>query len=143
VIHLDTNVVIALLNGRPAIVRQRFDKARQLGQRFAISTVVLHELMFGAAASERQQDNERRIALLLASGPLDIIAFDSAAAEAAGRVRALLRRRGEPIGPFDALIAGQALASQAALVTANRAEFARVDGLSVIDWSEGPSATDD
>jgi predicted nucleic acid-binding protein len=54
--------------------------------------------------------------------------------EEAGQVRAALRRRGRPIGPFDVLLAGCALARGLTLVTANVDELARIDGLSVENW---------
>jgi tRNA(fMet)-specific endonuclease VapC len=41
---------------------------------------------------------------------------------------------GTPIGPYDALIAGQALARSLTLVTHNMREFQRVVGLSIEDW---------
>jgi tRNA(fMet)-specific endonuclease VapC len=52
----------------------------------------------------------------------------------AGEVRARLALIGRPIGPYDVLIAGQALARQLTLVTHNPAEFGRIEGLAVEDW---------
>jgi tRNA(fMet)-specific endonuclease VapC len=46
-----------------------------------------------------------------------------------------LARAGTPIGPYDALIAGQARRRGATLVTANQREFARVPGLKTGDWA--------
>jgi predicted nucleic acid-binding protein len=43
----------------------------------------------------------------------------------------------KPIGPFDGLIAGTALAEKATLVTHNTREFGRVGGLSLVDWYLG------
>lgn len=54
--------------------------------------------------------------------------------EAAAEVRLDLTRRGCMIGPYDVLIAGQALARGLTLVTANEREFRRVDGLRVENW---------
>ena len=52
----------------------------------------------------------------------------------AGEIRAYLQARGTPIGAYDVLIAGQALARGLILVTRNIGEFARVDGLRVENW---------
>ena len=41
---------------------------------------------------------------------------------------------GQPIEPFDLLIAGTAIASQATLVTHNMREFSRVEDLLNEDW---------
>jgi tRNA(fMet)-specific endonuclease VapC len=59
-------------------------------------------------------------------------------AREAGRIRAELAADGTPIGPFDVLIAGQALARGLTLVTHNVDELARVDGLRFEDWSGTP-----
>ncbi|MDX2257997.1 MAG: type II toxin-antitoxin system VapC family toxin, partial [Hyphomicrobiaceae bacterium] len=56
-------------------------------------------------------------------------------AKHAGELRAQLAAAGTPIGPYDILIAGQALRHGATLVTATTTEFARVDGLKLEDWS--------
>jgi tRNA(fMet)-specific endonuclease VapC len=60
-------------------------------------------------------------------------AFDAAAAEVSGRVAARLERSGVRIGPLDLLIGAHALAQGAVLLTANPSEFARIEGLSVVD----------
>jgi tRNA(fMet)-specific endonuclease VapC len=65
---------------------------------------------------------------------LPILDFTTEDARAAAEVRTSLEGRGTPIGSFDTLIAGQALARDLTLVTRNRREFERVDGLRVEDW---------
>jgi len=62
--------------------------------------------------------------------------FDDEDAQSAGAIRAALEVRGKPIGAYDLLIAGQALARKFTLVTANVKEFARVKGLVWQDWSK-------
>ncbi len=75
-IHLDTNVAIALLNGRPHQVRTHFDAAREAGVPIRLSSIVYHELMYGAAASTRRRDNEEKIAVFIASGRIALIDFN-------------------------------------------------------------------
>jgi tRNA(fMet)-specific endonuclease VapC len=134
-IHLDTNVAIALLNGRPYQVRPHFDAARDAGSPIGLSTVVYHELMYGAAASARRRANEEKIALFIASGRIVLIDFNEADAGEAADIRAYLKRLGTPIGAYDVLIAAQARRAGTTLVTANTDEFARVPGLQVLDWA--------
>jgi len=65
--------------------------------------------------------------------------FDEYAAQLAAEVGASLetmRPNAQPIGPYDVLLAGHALAMGAVLVTHNTGEFSRVPGLSVEDWQE-------
>jgi tRNA(fMet)-specific endonuclease VapC len=60
--------------------------------------------------------------------------LERTAAETAARIRADLERQGQPIGPYDLLIAGQAFATGLTLVTNNRKEFQRVRGLKLESW---------
>ena len=53
----------------------------------------------------------------------------------AGDLRAALEEAGIPIGPYDLLIAAQALRTGSTLVTANVSEFARVPSLLRQDWT--------
>jgi tRNA(fMet)-specific endonuclease VapC len=62
--------------------------------------------------------------------------FSSAAAAIFGEIRAHLARRGSPIGPYDLQVAAVARARSLVLVTNNGAEFSRVPGLTVKDWTE-------
>jgi tRNA(fMet)-specific endonuclease VapC len=64
------------------------------------------------------------------------VPFDEAATLRQGDLRALLERRGSPIGPLDTLIAAHALAVRWMLATHNVREFRRVPGLAVADWLE-------
>jgi tRNA(fMet)-specific endonuclease VapC len=131
---LDTNTVIALLNDRPAAVRSRFRDVQRGGAWVGISSVVLFELWFGVARSQRQAENADRIRAFLA-GPIDVVPLDSADARLAGELRATLQAAGTPIGPYDLQIAGQALRTEAILATSNISEFRRVPALVCEDWS--------
>lgn len=134
-IHLDTNVAIALLNGRQPQVRSRFDAALAAGTRLGLSIIVYHELMYGAANSERRKANEDKIVLFIAGGALSLLDFVDADAREAADIRTHLRRAATPIGPYDVLIAAQARRAGTTLVTVNTAEFTRVPGLAVTDWA--------
>ena len=96
-----------------------------------MSTVVLHELVWGAYKSDRVETNLERIRGLR----LPILEFGDEDAHAAGQIRAELNRKGTPIGPYDLLIAGQALARGLTVVTGNLREYGRVEGLAVEDWA--------
>jgi len=134
VIHLDTNVAIALLNARPPTVRAKFDAARAAGDDIFMSSIVFHELMFGAAASVRRGENEAKIYAFVANG-VDLLPFEADDAAHAGEIRARLKILGAPIGPYDLLIAAHARRHSALLVTANTRELSRVPGLQVTDWA--------
>jgi tRNA(fMet)-specific endonuclease VapC len=133
---LDTNAVIAVIRGEPDIVRKRLRRARGRGEAIAVSSVVLFELWYGVARSGRRRENEERLRVFL-SGAVEIAPFEEEDAMVAGDLRAALDAAGTPIGPYDLLIAAQALRTGATLVTANVSEFARVRDLVRQDWSIG------
>jgi tRNA(fMet)-specific endonuclease VapC len=60
--------------------------------------------------------------------------WNPAAARHYAQIRTALERSGNPIGNMDMLIAAQARAEEAVLVTHDRV-FRRVKGLKVEDWS--------
>lgn len=94
--------------------------------------MVKAELLYGARASERVDENLSRLAELFGAFPS--LPFDDEAASHYGVVRAQLKRAGTPIGGNDMLIAAIALAHDAAVATGNGREFRRVPGLRVLDW---------
>ena len=49
-------------------------------------------------------------------------------------MRAFLESQGQPIGPYDTLLAGQARGLSLILITANTREFSRVPGLAIENW---------
>jgi tRNA(fMet)-specific endonuclease VapC len=133
-IHLDTNVAIALLNNRQPQIRVRFDSARATTA-LGMSVIVYHELMYGAANSARKQENQEKVSVFVAAGGFILLDLAEQDAREAADIRAHLKRQGQPIGPYDVLIAAQARRTGSTLVTANTTEFQRVPGLIVADWS--------
>ena len=131
---LDTNAVIALLKNEPAIFRKRLRRAVTKGAVIGVSSIVLYELWYGVARSGRRRENAERLRVFLSAG-VEVSAFDEEDAKTAGELRATLEAAGTPIGPYDLMIAAQALRVGATLVTANVAEFARVSGLQRQDWT--------
>lgn len=130
---LDTNAVVAIFKNAPG-VRARFRQALQDGAIY-LSSIVLFELWYGIAKSGRWQENAQRLRDFLRSG-VEIIEFDSGDAQFAGELRETLSSRGRPVGPYDLLIAAQAIRRNLTLVTANMREFGRVDGLVCENWAE-------
>jgi tRNA(fMet)-specific endonuclease VapC len=131
---LDTNAVIALLKNEPAIFRKRLRRRVSQSAAIAVSSVVLCELWYGVARSARRRENAERLRVFL-SGGIAVSAFGEEDALTAGELRATLEAAGTPIGPYDLLIAAQAVRTGATLVTANVSEFARVPSLQWQDWT--------
>jgi len=127
---LDTNICIYLIKRRPPQVLERFRRCA-VGD-IGLSTVTLAELQYGVAKSLFPAQNQQ--ALDAFTLPLEVVAFDAAAAVAYGPVRAALERQGTPIGALDLLIAAHALSLGVTLVTNSPREFSRVPGLRVENW---------
>lgn len=125
---LDTNAVIAILEEPSAATARRAKRERI--EDLGVSSIVAHELFFGAFKSRRGTYNLNR----LDGMRFPIIDFDRDDARRAGLIRAELAASGTLIGPYDVLIAGQALSRGLILVTHNTREFSRVPGLQIEDW---------
>lgn len=126
---LDTNILVAY-GKRWNEVEQRLLQLPAAD--ILLSSVVLAEIEYGIAKSSLPERNRRFYDVLLRG--FDVLEFGEAAAKHYGALRADLERRGQIIGPNDLMIAAQALASGAVLVTDNVGEFSRVGGLLVENW---------
>lgn len=125
---LDANAIIALLNETTSNAARRV--RREQPNDVAIPAIVVHELFYGAFKSRRAAQNVALIDAL----QFGVLEFGKEDARQAGAIRALLASKGTPIGPYDVLIAGQAVARNLVLVTHNTQEFGRVPGLRFEDW---------
>ena len=126
---LDTNLCIRVLRDRTPALRARFNRE---ADGLAISTIILTELLHGAAKSARPEANRNNVQNFAAR--LEVLPYDAAAAHHAADIRAALEREGRSIGSYDVLIAGHARSRGLVVVTGNRGEFDRVDGLRCEDW---------
>jgi tRNA(fMet)-specific endonuclease VapC len=127
---LDTSAVIALLRGNARFLA-RLRQAVPMD--FGVPSIVAHELFHGAYKGRRTEDHLARLEAL----QFEVLDFDREDARSAGEVRAALAAAGQPIGPYDVLIAGQAIARSLTLITHNTREFQRVPGLQFEDWEDG------
>jgi tRNA(fMet)-specific endonuclease VapC len=127
---LDTNTASYVIKGNFPRVRQRLSRL-STGE-VVISAVTEAELRFGA---ERLPEATRlRVAVAEFLAQIEVLAWDSAAAEHYAQIRTALERSGTPMGNLDMMIAAQALAIEATLVT-HDGVFRRVKGLKTEDWT--------
>lgn len=131
---LDTSTVVAVLRNRPETVRGRLRRVMLRGASISISSVVLYELWYGVERTEHRSSNTQKLKAFLA-GNVQVAGFDEEDAAVAGQIRASLEAAGQIIGPYDLMIAAQALRRDATLITANTDEFAQVRGLNCQDWT--------
>ncbi len=126
---LDANAIIAIFKGHAGMLERL---RRHQPRDFGIPAVVIHELYFGAYKSMRPRQNISRIQALQFEG----LMFSPEDARCSADVRAQLAMQGAPIGPYDVLIAGQALSRDCILITRNTREFERVYGLRIENWED-------
>lgn len=127
---LDTNICIYVIKQQPQIVLERF-ASHPVGE-LGISVITLAELEYGASKSSNPARNREALGQFIS--PLEVAAFGQSATLTYGKMRALLEKRGRPIGSMDMLIAAHALSLEVKLVTNNVREFKRIPGLRVENW---------
>ena len=117
---LDTNVVIEIFRDRQPQYRRCLDDAERNGHKIQLSSLVLHELLFGARISRKPERELNLIERFV--GRASVWPWSAEDALSAADVRADLVARGW------------------ALVTSNIKDFVRVPELRIIDWSDPAGA---
>lgn len=127
---LDTDICIEALRRRsePLLGHLRKHSPEQI----AVSVITEAELHFGALNSSSPERNGAAVEAFLQ--PFAILPFARDYVPIYARLRAGLERLGTRIGALDMLIAAQAVALDATVVTNNHREFRRVPGLRVENW---------
>ncbi len=115
-------------------LKKKCKDTKRAGGRIMLSAITLSELEYGARGSadyKAEISMARRFA-----APFEIVDYDGdKCAEFYGKIRHELKVAGTPIGVLDQLLAAHALALDATMVTNNTADFQRVKGLRVVNWS--------
>ncbi|RHX91316.1 VapC toxin family PIN domain ribonuclease [Leptospira yasudae] len=127
---LDTNICIYIINQKPDSVYKKFKKIKL--ENIFISSITEFELKYGVQKSLHFEKNLKVLEEFLSY--LNILPFGSKDSNKAAKIRVDLERVGKPIGPFDLLIASQALSNKLTLVTNNEKEFNRIKELKIENW---------
>ncbi len=128
---LDTNTASYIIKGNLPLVRKRLVKVPMA--QVAISVVTEAELLFGVI--RRPEATRLRTAVEEFLLRVEVLPWDSDAARTYAEIRAALERQGTMLGNLDLMIAAQAVAAPAVLVTNDRG-FRRVKGLKIEDWTK-------
>lgn len=123
---LDTNIVIGLFEGDPAVATQL-----QSAPYSAISVIVYAELLAGSLRSARVQENVERLERFANDVPVLHCERETAAQFAAIAVR--LRKKGRPIPENDLWIAATARQHGLTLVSRDH-HFADVEEITTVAW---------
>jgi len=127
---LDTDTVIYILKGDPAVTEQL---KRHLHDPMKISVVTYMELYYGAYKSQRVTANAARVKALGQS--IEMAPISAAVAETFGMIKATLESGGNRLDDFDLAIAATALTYNLTLATNNTDHFSRIDGLRLENWT--------
>lgn len=127
---LDTNICIYLIKEHPPRLISKLKSLKNVD--LAISSITYFELYFGIEKSEHKEKNS--LALERFISPFEILEWGPKEAQIAGKIRAQLQKAGTIIGPFDLLIASQAIVADRTLVTNNTKEFLRIKELEIENW---------
>jgi tRNA(fMet)-specific endonuclease VapC len=127
---LDTNICIYVIKARPRSMLESFNSH---AGHMAISAITLSELLHGV---EKSAAPERNLAVVENfCSRLDVLPYGPKVSLHYGQIRAALERRGTPIGVNDLHIAAHARSEGLTLVSNNRREFERVEGLLLENWA--------
>jgi tRNA(fMet)-specific endonuclease VapC len=127
---LDTNTVSYIIKGNRPRVRERL--LRVAMAEVGISVITEAELLFGLARRPDATNLKTVVEEFLLR--VEVLSWDSEAAQQYSKIRATLEGAGEPMGNLDLMIAAQALALDLVLVSSD-AVFRRVRGLKIEDWT--------
>ena len=122
-----------LVSGRSRAVRTAYVEAEAGGARIALSTVTEAEVLFGL--EQKPQATRLRAAIETFFTTVELLSWDSSAAHAYSKLRSHLRATGSNLSLMDLLIASQAVASGATLVSHDKAFQAVGSILPTVDWA--------
>ena len=128
---LDTDMCSYIIKEHPESVRQRFQTLAM--EQLCVSVVTYAELIYGVERSSSKQINRPIIEDFVRH--LDVMDWDTEAADQYGVIRAALEPAGTPIGAMDMMIAAHAKSIKAVLVTNNQKHFTKVKGLKTDNWT--------
>lgn len=127
---VDTDILSEFLRGTEIVV----DNAKKYLENYDsinFSIITYYEILNGLLYKDARKQLKRfsEFAELNKILPLTLSATKQAA-----EIYANLRKKGQPIGHTDCLIAGIALTNNLQLVTNNIDHFKRVKGLEIVNW---------
>ncbi len=129
---LDTNMASYIIKGANDAVQRRLENVPMAS--VCISAVTQAELLRGVA----KKPDAKQLPLVVNEFLLrvEILPWDSRAAEAYAALRTVFEKEGKPLGAMDMLIAAHAVSSGAILVTNDKAFYNVRKHLSLEDWTK-------
>src|SRR5260370_967257 len=128
---LDTNIASDVIKGNPARVRERLVSLPM--RSVTVSAVTQGELIYGLA----KRGNPAALSALIHEFLIrvEVLPWTAEVATVYGELRAACARRGVTLSPLDMMIAAQAVAQGAVLVTRDKAFDHVEEGLKLENWT--------
>ncbi len=123
---LDTNIIIAVLNGEAAVLNRL-----QRGYESFLSVITIGELLRGALGSQRVAANAAKVQALAQS--MAVLPCELTTAEHYARIKHGLRAKGRPLPDNDVWIAATAEQRDLVLVTRD-VHFSHIETLNTERW---------
>jgi len=127
---LDTNICSFIIREKPQSIKIKLQEMEK-EHTVALSSIVVSELLYGA-----NKKGSPKLLKIVTTFIDNFVIYDysKVSAHSYAIIRTKLEKKGQIIGANDLLIASHALGLGATLVTNNKREFERVEGLSFEDW---------
>ena len=129
---LDTNTASYIIKGKPVAVRDHLQNVPMAN--VYISAITEAELLHGVA----KKPEAKRLSLVVKEFLLrvEILPWDSNAANAYAQLRTACEKEGKPLGTMDMLIAAHSVAVGTVLITNDKAFYNVKHRLALQDWTE-------
>jgi len=132
---LDTDILSEIIKGIDLTVARNASAYHQTFGRYTLSVISVMEIVRGF---QKNQSIRRRQNFLDSVAAEEVISFEQAGGELAGRIAGELERVGRPIGTADTIIAATAIGHGLELATGNTAHFQRIQQLgyplTLVNW---------
>lgn len=129
---LDTCVVSDFFKKEQSVLKH-FERVSP--ENIHISSITVMEIEYGLQLNEEKEKKIRPLWKNLLRH-IHVLPYSPQCATFSAGFRARLKTLGLPIGPYDILIAGTALAHRMTIVTSNGSEFKRIKELTIQNWRE-------
>ncbi|MEW6455118.1 MAG: type II toxin-antitoxin system VapC family toxin [Acidobacteriota bacterium] len=123
---LDTNIIIAFLNGDKEISLKITE-----AEKIYTSVVVIGELLFGADNSRNPKENREKILEFIKF--CEVLPIDIETSKMYAELKTVLKRKGRPIPENDIWIASNALQHQLIISTQDE-HFLEIESLRIEKW---------
>ena len=129
---LDTNTASYIIKGEPAVIRERLRNVPMAN--VCVSAITEAELLRGVAKKPEAKHLPVVVKEFLLR--VEILPWDSDAADAYAQLRTACENEGKPLGNMDMLVAAHSVAVGAVLITNDKAFYNVEHHLMLDDWSK-------